>query len=64
MLCRRTVPPALTSMLSTAAARRGRTTDVEGAHGQLGARLADGLRGDHADRLADVDPSPRARSRP
>ena len=29
--------------------------DVEGAHGQLGARLADALRRDHADRLADVD---------
>jgi hypothetical protein len=34
---------------------RSRTTDVEGAHGQLGAGLADRLRGDHADRLADVD---------
>ena len=28
--------------------------DVEGAHGQLGAGLADGLRRDHAYRLADV----------
>src|SRR5690606_3744007 len=34
---------------------RSRTTDVEGTHGQLGTRLADGLRGDDADRLADVD---------
>jgi hypothetical protein len=34
---------------------RCRTTDVEGAHRQLRARLADRLRGDHADRLADVD---------
>ena len=32
-----------------------RTTDVEGAHRQLRARLADRLRGDHAHRLADVD---------
>src|SRR3546814_9356493 len=30
------------------------TADVEGAHGELGAGLADRLRGDHADRLADV----------
>ena len=29
--------------------------DVERAHGELGARLADRLRGDDADRLADVD---------
>ena len=28
---------------------------VEGAHGELGARLADRLRGDDADRLADID---------
>ncbi len=32
-----------------------RAADVERAHGQLGARLTDRLRGDHADRLADVD---------
>ena len=32
-----------------------RTADMEGAHGQLRARLADRLRGDHADRLADID---------
>ena len=32
------------------------TTGVEGPHGQLGAGLADRLRGDDADRLADVDP--------
>src|SRR5690606_29815693 len=34
---------------------RRRTADVEGAHRQLRARLADRLRGDHADRLAAVD---------
>ncbi len=34
---------------------RGGTADVERAHGELGARLADRLRGDHADRLAHVD---------
>ena len=34
---------------------RRRTADVEGAHRQLRARLADRLRGDHADGLADVD---------
>ncbi len=33
----------------------GGPADVEGAHGQLRTRLADRLRGDHADRLADVD---------
>src|SRR5690606_4189595 len=38
--------------------RRGpacRTTDVEGTHGQLGTGLTDGLRGDDAHRLTDVD---------
>ena len=33
----------------------GDAADVEGAHGQLGARLADGLGGDDADRLAHLD---------
>src|SRR5213075_495550 len=33
----------------------GRTTVVERPHGELRARLADRLRGDDADRLADVD---------
>ena len=32
-----------------------RAADVEGPHGELGARLADRLRSDDADRLADVD---------
>ena len=32
-----------------------RAADVEGAHGELGARLADRLRRDDADRLAHVD---------
>ena len=32
----------------------GGAADVEGTHGQLRPRLADGLRGDDADRLADV----------
>ncbi len=35
-------------------AARG-TAEVEGPHGELGAGLADRLRRDHADRLADVD---------
>src|SRR5690606_8840200 len=35
----------------------GRTADVEGPHRQLGARLADRLGGDDADRFADVDVS-------
>ena len=34
---------------------RGRSADVERAHGELRARLADGLRGDHADRFAQFD---------
>ena len=33
-----------------------RAPDMEGAHGELSARLADGLRRDDAHRLADVDP--------
>ena len=33
----------------------GGAADVEGAHGELRARLADRLGGDHADRLADID---------
>ena len=33
----------------------GRAADVERAHGELRARLADRLRRDHADRLADID---------
>ena len=36
-------------------AARRRTTDVERAHRELRARLADRLGGDDADRLADVD---------
>src|SRR6185369_8162562 len=36
-------------------AARCRTTDVEGAHRELRARLADRLSGDDADRFADVD---------
>src|SRR5581483_1899837 len=35
--------------------RRRHATGVERAHRQLGARLADRLGGDHADRLADLD---------
>src|SRR5207247_7135923 len=35
-------------------ARRG-AADMEGPHGQLGARLADRLRGDDADRLTELD---------
>src|SRR5450755_4759968 len=33
----------------------GRTADVEGTHGELGSRLADRLRRDHAHRFADVN---------
>src|ERR1035438_9118314 len=36
-----------------------RTTDVEGAHGQLRAGLADGLRGDNADRFSEFDHAAR-----
>jgi hypothetical protein len=41
-----------------------RTADVEGPHGQLGARLADGLGRDHADASPMFTFVPRARSRP
>src|SRR5205814_9610843 len=34
---------------------RCRSTDVEGAHGELRAWLADGLRGDHAGGFAEFD---------
>src|SRR5262249_17675063 len=33
----------------------GGAADVEGAHGELGARLADGLRGNHAHRFTHLD---------
>ena len=39
-------------------ARRG-ATDVESTHRKLGARLADGLRGDDADRFAELDHAAR-----
>src|SRR5574340_766916 len=43
--------------LELAGRRRTRSgaADMEGPHGELGARLADRLRGDHADRFAHVD---------
>src|SRR5690606_34765685 len=34
-----------------------RPADMEGPHGELGSRLADGLRGNDADSLADIDRS-------
>ena len=48
---------ALVAHLDAAGRRRarGRAADVEGAHGELRARLADRLRGDDAHRLADGD---------
>jgi hypothetical protein len=48
---------ALVANLDAAGRRRARcrATDVERTHRQLRARLTDRLRGDHADRLADVD---------
>ena len=38
---------------------RCRTTDMEGTHGQLGARFTNGLGGNHTNRFADVDQMPR-----
>ena len=35
-----------------------RTADMEGPHGQLGPRFADGLGGNDPDRLADIDETP------
>ncbi len=46
---------ALTAHLSLLDRTAGCAADVEGAHGELSARLADGLGGNDADRLADVD---------
>jgi len=43
---------------------RGGAADVEGAHRQLRARLADGLRRDHTDRFAASTSRPVARLRP
>ena len=43
---------------------RGRAADVEGAHGQLRARLADGLRGDDADGFAHVHKAAAAQIAP
>jgi hypothetical protein len=48
-----TLPSKFDSMNDCSDLRRA--ADVEGAHGQLGARLADRLGGDDADRFADVD---------
>ena len=52
---KRTVPADLASTVALHRGPRCRAADVEGAHRELRARLADRLRGDHADRLADVD---------
>ena len=41
-------------MLDCSAPRCARTTDVEGPHGELSARLANGLRRDHADSLTGI----------
>ena len=49
----RAVEGGLDARLLRTALRRA--ADVEGTHGELRARLADRLRGDDADRLADVD---------
>src|SRR5262249_16666998 len=39
---------------------RGGAADVEGAHGELRAGFADGLRGDHADRFAELHHAARS----
>ena len=49
-----TVPSAIASRFDCLVELR-RAADVEGPHRQLGARLADRLRRDDADRFADVD---------
>jgi hypothetical protein len=58
------IVPSVRSSRYDCATFAGRATDVEGTHRELRAGLADGLRRDDADRLADVDHLPRARSRP
>ena len=50
--CNLTKPSDLASCVDCSADPRGRSADVERTHGQLRARLADGLRRDHADRFA------------
>ena len=52
---KRTVPAFLASRCEASETRRGGAADVEGAHGELGAGLADGLRRDDADGLAHLD---------
>ena len=49
------MPLLRTSTLLSRSGSRRRATDVERTHRELRARLADRLRGDDADRLADVD---------
>ena len=55
MLMKRTKPLFLASSVRLLVDSRCGTTDVEGTHGELRARLADGLRGDDADRFAELD---------
>ena len=50
-----TMPSLRASSVVCSARRLAGAADVEGAHRELGARLADRLGGDDADRLADVD---------
>ena len=50
-----TVPVAGVSMDDDTAPRWGGAADMEGAHSELGSRLADRLGRDHTDGLADID---------
>ena len=59
-----TLPSTLALHLRLLDDAAGRAADVERAQRELRARLADRLRRDDADRLADVDQRPVARLRP
>ena len=63
-LLRKPILPSKLDSMKDGIRDLSRAADVEGTHGELRARLADGLRRDDADSLAMVDRGARAKSRP